>query len=318
MNEAYHTAQQLPLFVTGKVCKQCQIEKPLEDFYADIRGKHGCSARCKDCIRANSKEYHQEHYVPVRNKPKAVAGGKVCSRCLIEQPITEFHKRKDTGGYTSHCKTCISEAGQVRADREGRKIQPLPAALNGGKVCSQCRAEKPFSEFTKDNRNKSGYNIWCKECTQTHNRDSYAIPANRQRRLETGKRWYRNNKDAHRALNERWKAENPLLMSEYTKNWRKENSLKVIEYSRRRYAFKKRVTTGKVNYRSVLAKSNGICYICEKPILPHHKIDFDHVIPIVRGGPHSEENLAATHHVCNRRKGKKLPSEMTARQRRGV
>lgn len=39
-----------------KTCTACQIEKPLEDFYVDKRGKYGRYARCKPCFQRASDE----------------------------------------------------------------------------------------------------------------------------------------------------------------------------------------------------------------------------------------------------------------------
>ena len=40
------------------------------------------------------------------------------------------------------------------------------------------------------------------------------------------------------------------------------------------------------------------CYLCEKPL--EDPVEFDHVIPLVRGGRHVLSNLRATHRHCNR------------------
>ncbi|MBR1829182.1 MAG: HNH endonuclease [Atopobiaceae bacterium] len=58
------------------------------------------------------------------------------------------------------------------------------------------------------------------------------------------------------------------------------------------------------------------CALCGKPIdysLPRgHPMayELDEIIPISRGGsPIDPDNLQATHAICNRRKGNKLPDE---------
>lgn len=40
-------------------------------------------------------------------------------------------------------------------------------------VCTQCKKEKSFSEFSERPRQKSGYRSACKECTNMMNRKSY-------------------------------------------------------------------------------------------------------------------------------------------------
>ena len=46
------------------------------------------------------------------------------------------------------------------------------------------------------------------------------------------------------------------------------------------------------------------CYLCEKPL--EDPVEFDHVIPLVRGGRHVLSNLRATHRHCNRVKHARL------------
>jgi 5-methylcytosine-specific restriction endonuclease McrA len=86
----------------------------------------------------------------------------------------------------------------------------------------------------------------------------------------------------------------------------------------RRYSARKRNTaTQKVSYKYILEQYGYWCHICDKIILPHHKLHFDHVIPLKRGGSHTEDNIKPAHGVCNTRKGIKLLEEMEVNQRRG-
>lgn len=62
----------------------------------------------------------------------------------------------------------------------------------------------------------------------------------------------------------------------------------------------RKATEGPIDLVRVLARAEGRCGICRKPLTK--SIDFDHIIPLARGGPHVESNLQATHPSCNRRK----------------
>jgi 5-methylcytosine-specific restriction endonuclease McrA len=64
-----------------------------------------------------------------------------------------------------------------------------------------------------------------------------------------------------------------------------------------------------VNFKKILKDSNGVCGICRKPF-DLFGIDFDHIIPLSRGGAHATDNIQATHSRCNRAKGAKLESEV--------
>jgi len=38
--------------------------------------------------------------------------------------------------------------------------------LPGTYTCTKCKAQKPYTEFHKDSRNKTGLCSWCKECSR--------------------------------------------------------------------------------------------------------------------------------------------------------
>jgi 5-methylcytosine-specific restriction endonuclease McrA len=60
-----------------------------------------------------------------------------------------------------------------------------------------------------------------------------------------------------------------------------------------------------INFKKILRDANGLCGICKKPF-DLFGIDFDHIIPLARGGTHTADNIQATHSICNRRKGAKV------------
>lgn len=46
---------------SAKACTKCGVEKSLEDFHRDKRGKAGRSARCKECARANARKHYAQN-----------------------------------------------------------------------------------------------------------------------------------------------------------------------------------------------------------------------------------------------------------------
>lgn len=100
-------------------------------------------------------------------------------------------------------------------------------------------------------------------------------------------------------------AENPGAIKTRTKNWRLANPLKVRAMNSRRRALEKQTQAEKIDFMEILRASNGICGICKKP-LDLFGIEFDHIIPLSKGGPHTRENIQATHSCCNRQKGARV------------
>lgn len=61
------------------------------------------------------------------------------------------------------------------------------------------------------------------------------------------------------------------------------------------------ISVAPINYPKVLAEAAGLCQICFEPF--GADVHFDHIIPLALGGPHTEDNLQATHPRCNQKKG---------------
>lgn len=78
-----------------------------------------------------------------------------------------------------------------------------------------------------------------------------------------------------------------------------------VERAARRRAQKQHTQTEKVDFKQILRDSKGLCGICNKP-LDLFGIEFDHIVPLARGGSHTRENIQATHSRCNRVKGAKV------------
>lgn len=67
----------------------------------------------------------------------------------------------------------------------------------------------------------------------------------------------------------------------------------------------------RVDLGNVLKRDGASCHICKELVEPE-ELDFDHVVPLSRGGSHTEANIAVSHAHCNRKKGGKLMSELAA------
>jgi 5-methylcytosine-specific restriction endonuclease McrA len=88
--------------------------------------------------------------------------------------------------------------------------------------------------------------------------------------------------------------------------WRKANPAEFREQCRRRRASKMGAYVTKADYASVLAEYGMVCHICGDDIASMDDLDFDHVIPLSKGGAHATENIRPSHIHCNRSKGAKL------------
>jgi hypothetical protein len=138
--------------------------------------------------------------------------------------------------------------------------------------CSRCGAEhrvsdrKFYGPYPGKHVATDGYHPWCKACW---------------------KRYYAQNRKQMIATTQRWKDQNPEAVS---------------LYRRQRTARKKAGRVGNIRYKRILARDDWTCHICGDRVLSLDDLHFDHVIPLSRGGEHSEDNIAVSHAKCNLRK----------------
>ena len=189
---------------------------------------------------------------------------------------------------------------------------------NDNKICKKCKQNKSLNDFHKSKSYKDGYRSKCRNCINEEIK---------KRRLQ--------NPERERNKLRNFRKNNP----DYDKNWRENNSEKVIEASKKYYyknleARRKQGTEyaknwqknnpEKANLRNQKRKAkineNGVFLITNKFIKKLYssecvncgskeKIQMDHIIPIARGGRHSEGNLQPLCQSCNCSKQEKFMTE---------
>lgn len=66
--------------------------------------------------------------------------------------------------------------------------------------------------------------------------------------------------------------------------------------------------TVRLSRLNIMLRDLHTCQYCGKK-MPRSKLNIDHVVPRSRGGQTTWENVVASCHACNRRKGGQLPAE---------
>ncbi len=194
------------------------------------------------------------------------------------------------------------------------------------KTCSKCREVKPPEEFYRASKEKDGRQSSCKECTKQYYRDNRAAfiakartweQANPEKVREKQKRWAASErgKEKSREKSRRYYARH---REERREEWKaqkrayRERARHIFnQHQARRRALTRGATVDRVDYAAILERDDWHCYLCSMPIEPGN-VHFDHVIPLSKGGAHSNENIRATHAHCNLRKNNRLISSLTA------
>ena len=249
---------------------------------------------------------------------------KTCSKCGETKALEEFHRNAERlDGRVPHCKPCVSEYGRRRAKENADKLK---AARRRSYEKNREEILAKRREYVKENKEK------VLEC----NRRNYE--KNREERIEYRRRYReenrevianskskyaKNNKEKVREAHRRWSEQNRDRVAElsqlsYDKNrrtrlergreHRAENPEMYRANSARRRASKRLATVEDFTYDELLAhyavmEYDGCAY-CGKA----YEHD-DHIVPLVKGGPHSRENLAPACARCNLSKGGKYLAE---------
>jgi len=148
--------------------------------------------------------------------------------------------------------------------------------------------------------------------------------ANRDAIAEAQRKWYAANADKVKCRAKAYRLANPLKAKAAVQAWCSANAprLRLVkqewqradyranpekyrEAQSRRKAQKLNTRVEKINFKKILRDSNGLCGICHEPF-DLFGIDFDHIVPLARGGTHTTNNIQATHSHCNRAKGAKV------------
>jgi len=136
---------------------------------------------------------------------------------------------------------------------------------------------------------------------------------NRERRLVEARKNYQNNKPRRLEQQKEWVKKNPEKVNAKYRRWAMKNkpylAARMGEY--RKQHKHQRTTTPEERMRikvwSDLIKSKELveCHWCHE-FFPPAEIEFDHIMPVSKGGRHALENMCPACIHCNRVKSAKV------------
>lgn len=200
---------------------------------------------------------------------------KRCSKCHIAKDTNQFHRnRHNPDGLQHYCKACRKlQVDEKELERVRTYYHNIAGTgkIPAEKLCRTCNRVLPAKEFTRWKYSKTGLVSQCKECHKK--KHAYrAVECARKRRLSQPG-FNRDQKNKRKAL--------------------KRGAPRIEAISRRK----------------VYERDNGKCYMCGIH-LPFNKFELEHVIPLIRGGCHTYDNVKVACRSCNARKHTKLLEEL--------
>ncbi len=173
----------------------------------------------------------------------------------------------------------------------------------GMKRCCRCKNIRPITDFSKNSATKDRLDKRCKICKKE------IREANRKYNAEKSKEWREANPERFKEKRDAWMQAHPQSESETRKEWLRNNVAKVRQIKKTYKVRRKGWEVGEVDYVTILMRDGFVCHICGLDVEPDD-VHFDHVIPLSRGGAHSNDNIHIAHSQCNIRKNTKLMSEL--------
>lgn len=260
--------------VSQKACSKCKAIKNLCEFYVNSKAKDGLSYQCKDCIKAYTAS----------NKEKIAE-----AKRLRYQVNKEAHRAKGAEYYRNN-KEKILERNKLWVEANHERV------LENKKEYYQNNRERAYEQSKQ----------W--------------RLANPEKRKEIALRWFYNNQEKANKASREWQEANKERASENARKWREANQERANASRKNWERANPEKITLKRSIRRLRKSNNGIYEIRPKFIQKLYAspcavcsgledVQADHVIPLARGGTHSEGNLQPLCRRCNSSKGAKLMVE---------
>lgn len=169
--------------------------------------------------------------------------------------------------------------------------------------CCHCKQDKKEDDFFRDKYRPSGRKPRCKKCEKLYlDKDKRKIYEGEYRKKHPEKRskilakYYQKNKDQHKAIQDKYRQ-----TEAFKSNHRKHTTAR---RARMNNAFIEHV-----DYQEIYNSAKGLCFYCGIK-LEYKEAEFDHYIPLAKGGLHEKKNIRCSCMFCNRSKGAKMPEEV--------
>jgi 5-methylcytosine-specific restriction endonuclease McrA len=163
--------------------------------------------------------------------------------------------------------------------------------------CYHCKTEFPEDYFYRDKSKPSGRKPRCKVCELEY--------LNRENRREYEKKYRKEFPEKRQRILRKWYEENLVQYKKTQTAYRETDKFKV---NNRNHSSMRRARIKNNGCESIdfllIYKSHPFCFYCGVP-LSLESAEFDHFIPIAKGGPHVADNIRVSCMTCNRRKGVK-------------
>lgn len=205
-----------------------------------------------------------------------------------------------TGGLRSPESLCfapIQNVGQFTGtSREGSKMENKTIQT---KACRLCKQEKSIDSFYKDKSKPDGHKPRCKDCERLYK--------NITKRREYEKEYRKSHPEKRSKILAAWYAKNKKNYSLTLKKYRETDQFQ-ITHKQHMATRRARMASAYIEYvdYEALYEKHKYCFYCKKELPSIKDVEFDHYIPLSKGGKHETSNIRVSCLSCNRIKGAKI------------
>lgn len=220
-----------------------------------------------------------------------------CAGCGDEKPFADFgpDRRRVPRGLKSRCRKCEARYGRENAAKYAQRARQTQKRWY--------KKHQDHQRATSRQRSAARYAAKREEILKKQRARAAKDPAHRKAVMAA---WNRRHPGRAKLLRDRSNAKDPARVAARAAAWRAANPARLKGYRKKTGARRRAVkagarVVGSIDFERIKRRDKMRCHICRKKVAPID-LHFDHVIPLAKGGEHSEANLAVSHRRCNQRK----------------
>lgn len=250
-----------------KICSKCGEEKPAttDYFYKNKDGKFGVARRCKECVKADARQYHEKHKESNNARHREYS-----KQYYLDNKEKELKRNKaHREAYKDHYK----ETSKVYYELNKERILETTKTYQREHREERSAHAKIYNEANKERikEQKQQYYLENKERILARCKE-YTLRDPEKTKLRN-REWAKNNKDKHNMRKQRRRSRQlklPTTLTEqqwqFTKDW----------------------------------FGNKCCYCGSE-----RKLEQEHFIPVTSSGGYTHDNIVCACKSCNNSKGTK-------------
>jgi 5-methylcytosine-specific restriction endonuclease McrA len=220
---------------------------------------------------------------------------KVCCKCRRELDAERFHKSKSRpDGLAAECKDCRKAMNDAYCQANHEKVLAEKA-----RYYAEHREEiiARVARYVEEKRE------------EVKARQARHYASHREKLCARQRAYQASHRDEVSARNRAYHAAHREELGAYARAYQKAHPDGHRQQGATRRARLHNSPAERFTRAEIYQRDRGICHLCHKRVDPQ-KWHLDHLVPISLGGPHTRDNVAVSHPLCNIRRNASGPAQL--------